>query len=495
MWLLLLVLASAAADLQVKTTGGVVQGFHAENVNQFLGIPYAVPPVGPLRWTAPRATSWTGVLNATAFGPSCIQPGLPGSEDCLTVNVFAPPNAVSAPVLFWIYGGGLTSGGSVFPLYDGSLLAAQGVVVVTFNYRLGLLGFISLPGLDSFATGAFGFLDQQLALLWTYANALSFGGDPNKITIFGESAGGSSVVYHLISRASWPFYARAIVESSAPIGESMSLADNLKAGVAFATTAGCSNFSSTVECMRALPAKALMPAVFASAFVAVNPEGPLSMSPVQAMMTGAMNPVPVLGGDVANEGTLFVYGAFQAPMSPAFYAAFVRQSVPSPVPPSVVDAALQLYPCAVSDCRDVASRLLGDFVFTCATNAVLLNHSGAAFSYAFKHIPSFANPQLGPNPTIFGAYHGSELPFVFDTLKLATQNYTQAETQLAADMSAAWVAFATSADPSIPNQPHFVPFSGASGWQRTAIDTGAWSVESDDMEKCSFWFDVYRTYL
>jgi carboxylesterase type B len=189
MWALVLVLAGGRS-------GGQHDGRHGARLcrtgrQPVLDIPFAAPPVGALRWSAPEAFSWSGVLRATSFGPACIQPGSDWSElseDCLTINVVAPPNASAALVLFWIYGGSLVTGASSLPVYSGAL-AMQGVVVVTFDYRLGLLGFAALPGLHAHAMGAFGFLDQQLALRWTHDNAAAFGGDPNKITIMGESAG------------------------------------------------------------------------------------------------------------------------------------------------------------------------------------------------------------------------------------------------------------------------------------------------------------------
>jgi para-nitrobenzyl esterase len=503
MWFLVLAFAAASGDLQVKTTGGVLQGFRSQGVNQFLGIPFALPPVGPLRWSAPRPASWSGVKNATAFGPSCLQASIPAaraaresfSEDCLSLNVFAPPGVTSASVLFWVYGGGLSAGASSFPWYEGAYLAAKGVVVVTVNYRLGQLGFIALPGLDSFATGAFGLLDQQLAMKWTSANAAAFGGDASKITIFGQSAGGSSVVYHLIARSSWPYYSQAIVQSGAAIGESRPLAESVDAGVAFAAGVGCSNSSELLECMRALPAEALVTPFSTAIFVSVNPEGFLPITPVHALAFEALNPVALLAGDVANEGTEFVFSAFRSAMSPQLFAAYVSSSLPPSVPPALVAEMLQLYPCNATDCRGAASQFLGDSLFTCSNVALLLSHSGPSFSYAFNHVPSYSDPILNPTHADWGAYHGSELPFVFDTLAHVMQNYTAAEAVLATDMSAAWVAFATTADPSISEQPRFVPFKSAPGLQRTAIETGTWAVEKVTLDRCSFWFDVYLQYF
>jgi para-nitrobenzyl esterase len=190
---------------------------------------------------------------------------------------------------------------------------------------MGALGFLSLPGMDSYGTGAFGFLDQQLALKWTYDNAALFGGDPNKIAIFGESAGGSSVTYHLMARSSWPYFSRAIIQSGAPFGESRPLVENLKGGLSFAEKNGCGGNATAdlLACMRALPsASFIIPLTSTPTALVVNPDGPLTQSVVSAVQNSAFSPVPVFGGNVANEGSVFAYQK-AAPMSPQDYQSFV----------------------------------------------------------------------------------------------------------------------------------------------------------------------------
>jgi para-nitrobenzyl esterase len=206
--------ASAPADRSqgpiVKSPAGTVQGQTVGDLHVFKGIPYALPPVGSARWAPPKPTPpFEGVRKATDFGPACFQPKpqlstlyaldpMPMSEDCLTLNIWAPKDAHNAPVFFWIYGGALSGGASRDPLYDGSRLAAQGVIVVSINYRLGVLGWLAHPELSKESaagvSGNYGLLDQIEALRWVKRNIGAFGGDASNVTIAGESAGGLSVM-------------------------------------------------------------------------------------------------------------------------------------------------------------------------------------------------------------------------------------------------------------------------------------------------------------
>ena len=248
--------ASGPGLAPVVTTGeGAVQGSTAGTVDEFLGIPYAAPPVGNLRWRPPAPPrDWHGVRNATQFGPSCPQaltgnpllPPGPISEDCLYLNVYAP--AVNSddqggrPVLVWIHGGGLVQDGARD--YDGSELAADGVVVVTINYRLGALGFLAHPALASRpggAAGNYGLMDQQAALRWVQRNIARFGGDPDNVTIAGQSAGGLSVLAQMVSPGARGLFQRAIVESGTYQLTEPSLAAAETAGQAFAAKAGCAS--------------------------------------------------------------------------------------------------------------------------------------------------------------------------------------------------------------------------------------------------------------
>src|SRR3984885_6148143 len=221
--------SSGSSGPVVNTAGGLVRGTSSSGVSTFLGLPYAAPPVGDLRWRPPApAAGWRGIRDATQFGPSCPQaqvgnPLLPPgtiSEDCLYLNVYAPAvgsdDQGGRPVLVWIHGGGLVQDGARD--YDGSKLAADGVVVVTINYRLGALGFLAHPALASRpggSAGNYGLMDQQAALRWVQRNIARFGGDPRNVTIAGQSAGGLSVLAQLVSPGARGLFQRAIVQSGA----------------------------------------------------------------------------------------------------------------------------------------------------------------------------------------------------------------------------------------------------------------------------------------
>lgn len=216
-------LAGTPLAATAHSPAGTVAGTIERDIAVYRGIPYAKPPVGALRWRAPKPLKpWRGVYEARAFGATCVQAppkgdaGVgkePPSEDCLTLNIWAPPGRRNLPVMVWVHGGGYTSGSGSAPLYDGVALARRGAVVVTFNYRLGRFGFFHHPGLDEREGSNFGLLDQQAVLRWVRRNIASFGGDPKRVTLFGNSAGGESILFHMTSRASRGLFQRAIVQS------------------------------------------------------------------------------------------------------------------------------------------------------------------------------------------------------------------------------------------------------------------------------------------
>jgi para-nitrobenzyl esterase len=253
---------SSAANPIMRIDGGLVRGADAAGVRSFLGLPYAAPPTGNLRWRPPQpAAAWSGVRDATKFGPSCPQatmgnpflPPGPISEDCLYLNVYTPAARPGAnrPVLVWIHGGGLVQDGA--RNYDGTKLAADGTVVVTINYRLGALGFLAHPALASRpggAAGNYGLMDQQAALRWVQRNIAQFGGDPRNVTIAGQSAGGLSVLAQMVSPGARGLFQRAIVQSGTFALNQQPLATAEAAGETFAKNAGCQD--QTAACLRAV---------------------------------------------------------------------------------------------------------------------------------------------------------------------------------------------------------------------------------------------------
>ncbi|HYS36803.1 MAG TPA: carboxylesterase family protein, partial [Pseudonocardiaceae bacterium] len=249
----------------VHTSDGALLGTTTAGVNQFLGVPYAAPPVGGLRWQPPQpAARWSGVRAATAFAPHCAQP-VSGfgqgstSEDCLFLNVFTPSGhrAANLPVMVWIHGGALVAGESND--YPGAGLVADGAIVVTINYRLGALGFLAHPALANSPggpSGDYGLMDQQAALHWVQRTIRAFGGNPHDVTIFGESAGGLSVLSQLASPTAHGLFAKAIVESGAYNPVQASLATAEATGQAFAAKAGCAD--QTAACLRDLPVTTIL---------------------------------------------------------------------------------------------------------------------------------------------------------------------------------------------------------------------------------------------
>lgn len=324
---------AAAQDAPVaKVTGGQVRGTAEAGVASFKGIPFAAPPVGSLRWRAPQAVlPWAGVRDATAFGHDCMQLPFPSdaaplgtapSEDCLTINVWAPAGikGKKLPVLFWIYGGGFVNGGASPAVYDGSALARAGIVVVSFNYRVGRFGFFAHPALTAAGEGPvgnWGLMDQQAALRWTRDNIAVFGGDPRRVTIMGESAGGMSVLSLLGAPAAHGLFHGAIVMSGGgrTAGQLRKMAHDLP-GLPSAETIGL-NFAKSVgvegtgaaalDALRALPAERIVSGLNLASLFAPPSGAPTWSGPfvdgvtltdsVEGMFDrGAQAPVPVMVG-------------------------------------------------------------------------------------------------------------------------------------------------------------------------------------------------------
>ncbi|MBU2525206.1 MAG: carboxylesterase family protein [Bacteroidetes bacterium] len=297
---------------KIKTANGIIEGIYDSGINTFKGIPFAAQPIGEFRWREPQPVkNWDGILNTTAFGPRAMQLPIFGdmnfrsngvSEDCLYLNVWSPAQSPDEklPVLVYFYGGGLVAGDGSEPRYDGESMARNGIVAVTINYRLGIFGFYTHPELTkespNRASGNYGLLDQQAALLWVQKNIAAFGGDPKKVTIAGESAGSFSVSAQMASPVSKNLFAGAIGESGSLLGnfEPKPLHEAEQQGVQFAKELG---FNSLKE-MRAMPADKLLQATANQQILSFSPviDGYfLPKSPSEIFSQGEQAIVPIRG--------------------------------------------------------------------------------------------------------------------------------------------------------------------------------------------------------
>lgn len=439
--------AAQAAAPVVRTASGQLSGLHADGVWSFRGIPYAAPPVGPLRWRPPQpAAPWPGVRQADHNGEICMQklskdngvgPGQ-GGEDCLTLNVFTPKAARSArlPVMVWIHGGGLVNGSGTAALYDGTRLAQQGVVVVSINYRLGRFGFFAHPALSvepgHGLLANYGLMDQIAALQWVQANIRAFGGDPAQVTLFGESAGGVSVNRLMLIPAARGLFARAIVESGVGREVGQSLSDAELAGARFA--AGLSTAGQDAAALRAIPAAAI---VAAGDIDMTRGEAPIidgalvTQGVLAGFRQGREAPVPYLVGSNSLEIPAAYAGAFKG---------LDRLSAEQ------TTAAEAVY----GGPEALKERIITDLVFGEPARALAQAHArtGApTWLYRFSVVSSGAPKMLK------GAVHASDRQYVFQTLAASPWPTDARDAVLARTISAYWVAFAKTGDPNGRGRP------------------------------------------
>ncbi len=406
-----------AEPVEVRLTAGSVIAAPSSDYLILKGIPYAAAPTGARRWQVPQAVeSWTQPRAAGAFGPSCPQPESPRyvtpgtaaastSEDCLFLNVWAPKSTVKPlPVVVWIHGGGNVSGTASQTFYDGSAFARDGIVFVSFNYRLGVLGFFAHPSLMRGPGAAnFGLLDQIAALRWIRSNISAVGGDPNNVTVMGESAGAEDVLALMCVAAARGLFARAIVESAGMgWGSPPTLEDAEAEGAAVATALGLEGIKASAAELRAAPVAAIVQAQSGHELGPILDRTTLLSAPLGVFRARAAVHIPLLIGTNDNEATM-VSSEPTVPAAPA--ALFPRLT-------SVDLAALRgLYGAAAAD--DVAfSRLLirdGFFAAPARTIAGANSHDAPTFLYRFDYVSSVFHGRRT------GAAHGSEIPFVFQT--------------------------------------------------------------------------------
>jgi len=446
----------------LQTPAGGLSGVAIEGVRAFKGVPYAAPPVGPGRWRPPApAPHWTGLRDARAFGPACVQPTPrvqtiysadlgQTSEDCLTLNIWTPADADKAPVIVWIHGGALVAGSSRETLYDGSRLAAEGVVVVSINYRLGVLGYLAHPALSAESpdrvSGNYGLMDQIEALKWVQRNIAAFGGDPQNVTIAGESAGGLSVMYLMASPPARGLFAKAIAQSAYMIST-----PELKAaryGMPSAEDAGSRLArilqSPSARALRSLDAQTLTDAAALNGF---SPFGAVDGKLLPGQLVdvfdrGDQAPVPILAGFNSGEVRSLKVLAPPTPSSPPDYERTIRERYGD-----LADGFLTLYPS--SDMGESILATTRDALYGWTSERLVRSQTALqrpSFLYYFDHgYPAADAAGLH-------GFHASELPYMFGRLTRTPPLWpkipdTAQERALSDAMVAYWTAFARDGAP------------------------------------------------
>ena len=492
--------SSAAAVPHVRVAEGNLQGVDLPGLtplSAYLGIPYAAPPIGPLRWKPPRpAAHWRGIRLADRFGARCMQQPLfadmmfrsPGpSEDCLTLNVWTPGNAKRGsklPVLFYIHGGGAIAGDGSERRYDGASLARQGIVVVTLNYRLGVFGFLATEELAAespdHAAGNYGLLDQAAALAWVRHNIVKFGGDPKRITIGGESAGSMSVSVLMTSPLTRTHFAQAIGESGGifpPAFHPKSLAAAEQDGRAFSQAIGAMPLAS----MRAMPADQLLEAqgrLKVSASFIVDGRF-LTEPPIDSYAGGRSAHVPLLVGSNSQEnGWSAILG--DAPPTITNYRAGIARLYGDRA-----DALFGLYPASTdADVPAAATALASDRFLAASTWKWFDMHRRTGqptYYYYFTRIrpqafPPIPNPTPSPSPT--GALHSAEIEYALGNLDAnPAYAWTADDYRISKTMQGYFTAFIKTGDPNSPGLPRWSPAPTQDGLiQRQTIDTDTHSM-------------------
>ena len=453
--------SSAIAADQVHTGSGIVEGTQSTDskIRIFKGIPFAAPPVGNLRWQPPQpAPSWEGVRKTTEFGARCMQGHIFAdmvfrdngpSEDCLYLNVWTPASSADAhlPVMVWIYGGGFQAGAASEPRQDGENLAHKGVIVVSFNYRLGVFGFLSHPDLTKesphHASGNYGLLDQIAALEWVRKNIAGFGGDPDNVTIFGESAGSMSVSALMASPLSKGLFKQAIGESGGafsltPRDESVSQTE--KTGVAFAE----SIHGTTLEELRAKPAdEVLEAALHGKGRFWPNVDGyflPENASAIYA--AGKQVHVALLAGWNADEGSAAGFFGKEQPTKEN-YEAKIRSQFGKDA-----EKILKLYPANTeaemkASARDLASAEFIAYSTWKWLDMQVKTGESPVYRYHFEQAP----PMPAGEPS-HGAYHSSDIEYVFQTLDWKHLSWTDGDRKISDVISSYWTNFAKTGNPN-----------------------------------------------
>ena len=499
-------LAGETGPVVEVETGGLT-GVTAEGADQFLGVPYAAPPVGALRWKPPEpAASWAIPRDAVLLPSECAQrPSTngPGSsaEDCLYLNVYRPIGAAPGdrlPVLVWLHGGGLVNGSG--NQTDASELASEhGLVVVTVNYRLGVFGFLALPALTAesadASSGNYGLQDQQAALDWVRRNVEAFGGDPGSVTIAGQSAGGGSVCYHLASPTAAGLFQRAAIHSGAfdllilPGGgqgpcATRSLAETEAAGASFAAAAGCAEPGTAASCLRAVSAEDLL-AASASFSAQPSASGEILPEPVlDAIAARRWNEVPILLGSTHDEAQLGLasFPGVSLPLAPSAYEGLVSFVFGADAPQVLAEYPLEDF----ADPAFALSAELTDAGFACPTDTLRRFLARRTKLWGFE----FADPEAPPgelNGIPTGAYHTADVQYLFRYTP-DQGAFTPEQEALSDEMMAYWAAFAANGDPRVDGAPKWPRFKGSTKRVLSLAPGGSQAIKSFAKDHhCKLW--------
>ena len=480
---------SEADPLVVPVEGGRVSGRREGNagVRAFLGIPYAAAPVGPLRWRPPQPVArWHGVRPAQTLAPQCLQPKRPAdsvyaeyagvqpmSEDCLYLNVWsAAPAGARRPVMVWFHGGAFQQGAGSNPVFVRGNLAEQGVVLVTFNYRLGPFGFMAHPGLSAESaqrcSGNYGLLDMAAVLRWVRRHIAAFGGDPEQVTLFGQSAGAAAIVDLMAAPSLRGLFARAVAQSFG-VTPMPTIAEAERSGAAFAERVGAAGMGA----LRQLDAETLL-ARYEESGERWMPivDGDFIARPVRATFEeGRQAPVPLLTGWNADEGTTFPAAAGAANLRERLRARFGGRAA----------VAERFYPCTDdATARSASLALVGDELFAGGVWQAARAHARIAptYVYHFDHPQPFSPGQRfseAEDPATLGVFHSAEYPYVFGSTAVLTRDWRSADRRMTELMQAYWLQFAKSGNPNgdaLPRWPTFVDEGASPTVMRLAPEPG-----------------------
>lgn len=456
--------ASVEGGPTVQVAQGPVQGSAGDEVEVYRGIPYAAPPIGELRWRAPVAhPRWQGVRTTREFGPACPQPRVPlpfgvegaQSEDCLTLNIWRPTGSSAGPlpVMVWIHGGAFVLGSGSQPLYDGASLARRGAVVVTVNYRLGALGFLSHRAVRDSQPGEpftnFGILDQIAALQWVQRNIAAFGGDPANVTIAGESAGGVSVHALMTSGAARGLFHKAIAQSGGGLATFQDAHAPAIAAASDIWSAAAGAPGADAAALRALPVERIVAVPFI-AFPSID-GSLLTRNPAKAFQQGEQAEVPYLSGANSWEGSLTV-------LSDALAAASLG---------SAYAGLLEGYTAQADNAETARAELRGDLFFVEPGRFLAQRHHARglpSWLYHFEMVPASDRARMP------GARHGGELAYLFGTPAGALTQWDEADRKVSELMQAYWLRFMRTGDPNGAGTPVWKP-TGADGHELRLGDT------------------------